>query len=128
MERTCAACGAAYTAKRPNSRYCSATCRQRAHRNPGVGNDAPAPDGAQPGAVTGSLRARLHDLDVEALPQAEVALALAARIDSPRETGAAVAALAKQLGVVLAELERLGRRAADPLDELRARRDAKRAG
>jgi hypothetical protein len=59
------------------------------------------------------------------LPQAAVALALAQRLDSPRETGAAVAALAKQHSAVLADLEKRGRRAVDPLDELRARRKAK---
>jgi len=77
------------------------------------------------GDVTRSTTARLEALAVTDLPQAQVALALARRLDSPRETGAAVAAIGKQLAVMLDDLERRGRRAVDPLDELRERRKAK---
>lgn len=79
------------------------------------------------GPVVTSTTAKIEALGVADLPQAAVALALAARIDSPRETGAAVAALAKQHAAMLADLEKRGRRAVDPLDELRERRKRKAA-
>ncbi|MGI6032355.1 MAG: hypothetical protein ACOX69_02940 [Coriobacteriales bacterium] len=34
MKRVCEACGKVYEAKRSTSRYCSSTCRSRAHRHP----------------------------------------------------------------------------------------------
>jgi hypothetical protein len=56
----------------------------------------------------------------------QVALELAYRVASPHETGAAVAALAKQLTASLAVALAGVAPAADPLDEIRARRDRKR--
>jgi len=56
----------------------------------------------------------------------QVALELAYRVASPHETGAAVAALAQQLGVTMTKALGGAAPAADPLDEIRARRDRKR--
>jgi len=127
MEKLCAVCGDLFEAKRPHARYCGDTCRKRAARNPNVVEDAETPDATPPGEVATATATRIADLDVATLPQAALALALARRVDSARETGAAVAALAKQLVVLLDELERRGRREVNPLDELRARRENKRA-
>jgi len=53
--------------------------------------------------------------------------ALAYRVASPHETGAAVAALARELGATMTKaLAGVTPAAADPLDEIRARRDRKR--
>lgn len=54
------------------------------------------------------------------------ALALASRIMSPMSTGASVASLSKELRVVMVEATAGVQAVGDPLDELRARRDAKR--
>ncbi len=56
-----------------------------------------------------------------------MALELAYRVASPHETGAAVAALARELSVSMTKALAGVDRAADPLDEIRARRDRKRA-
>jgi len=57
----------------------------------------------------------------------QVALELAYRVASPHETGAAVASLYKQFREAMAEALAGVAVAADPLDEIRARRDRKRA-
>jgi len=57
----------------------------------------------------------------------QLALELAYRVASPYETGAAVAALAKQLHLTMTEALGGVAKAADPLDEIRARRDRKRS-
>ena len=56
----------------------------------------------------------------------QLAVLLAHRVASRRETGSATAALAKQLHLTMAAALGGVAKAADPLDEIRARRDAKR--
>jgi hypothetical protein len=58
----------------------------------------------------------------------QATLELARRISSPMESGASVASLMKQLRETMADALKGAAIAADPLDELRALRDAKRAG
>jgi hypothetical protein len=59
----------------------------------------------------------------------KVALKLAARLDADvRESGMGVAAIVREHSRVLAEAVKGAHIAADPVDELRARRDSKRAG
>ena len=55
-------------------------------------------------------------------------LALAARIDSPAETGAAVASLVARYTEVLTTVGKLGRRNVDVLDEVAARAARKLSG
>lgn len=57
----------------------------------------------------------------------QVALALAGLIDSRGESGAAVAALARQLSASLAEALRDAESGGDAVDDLAARREARRA-
>lgn len=130
MERPCDACGTAYEAKRPSSKFCSPLCRQRARRNPALietepGLSTEANSSVDFGPVETRVSERIGSLEVANLPLAEIALAYARRMDSPRETGSAVAAIGKQLAAVLEDLERAGKRVADPLDELRERRRVK---
>jgi len=73
-------------------------------------------------AVTRELEA-VGRLDTVA---GQVALELAYRVASPHETGAAVASLYKQFREAMAEALAGVAVAADPLDEIRARRDRKR--
>lgn len=56
------------------------------------------------------------------------ALLLAAKLDAGGDTGSAMAALSKQHLAALAEATKNHKGAADPLDELRARREARRFG
>lgn len=56
------------------------------------------------------------------------ALVLARRIDEATDSGSALAAVAKELRVTLAEATKAASSTADPVDELRARREARRRG
>ncbi len=57
----------------------------------------------------------------------QLAVLLARRVASRRETGAATAALARELGATMTKTLAGVVGAADPLDEIRARRDRKRS-
>lgn len=58
-------------------------------------------------------------------PLGRLALLLAARLGSPADTGSATAALSKELRAVVAAALAAAPAAADPVDELRARRNAR---
>jgi len=130
MQRECESCGLAYTARRVNSRFCSDTCGKRAQRARAAGippraatsDDHEAPPSELERAVTRELEAvgRLQSV------AGQVALELAYRVASPYESGAAVAGLAKQFCEAMDKALAGVDRAADPLDEIRARRDRKR--
>ena len=128
-DRTCEACGNSFAAQRSTHRFCSARCRERAH----AGRVVPIKQRSKSEASTSKLgkleRATLRKL--EAAERAETvegvhALVIAAQIDGAPP--AAVAGLSKAfLTAMEVALDGVGV-AADPLDELRARRDAKRTG
>lgn len=132
MERSCDNCGGAYEAKRPSSRFCSDLCRKRSSRSPVPTESFGSvhTDGGEVVRFVGPVETAavgLIDLrQMTGTPQAEMALALARRLDSPKETGSAVASMTKQLRDLMDDLDRRGVRVADPLDELRSRREAKR--
>jgi hypothetical protein len=144
MERSCDVCGATYTAQRRTSRFCGGTCRMRALR----GNEPRKPKAPKPAPKPAPVAVDEPDhrwgrrSDVQDATRAELeaagrldsaagrkALALADLIDNPppltwssiagwsREHGAAMAA-------ALAGAEVATTRST--LDEIRARRDAKR--
>jgi len=74
-------------------------------------------------------RATIRELEAAGRLQTafgQVAVELARRIGSRRETGAAVVALARELGATMTAALAGVADAADPLDEIRARRDLKR--
>ena len=130
MERDCDSCGAPYFARSPLSRYCSPRCAKRAQRTGLARSAQGAAMIAEPPAVTqeveAAVRATLEDAGRLSTPLGQVALALAHRMDAPGgDTGAGLAALAKQLAVTLAAVTADVRPADDLLDELRARRDRK---
>jgi hypothetical protein len=129
MTRPCDSCGTPYEAKRAASRFCSSRCRVRSSRSPAKAVDAPAAPLTDPAtsglliATTAALEAA-HVLD-NALGQLAIEVSL--RIVNPAETGASVASLAKQLRETMtAALNTSEEVVADPLDELRRRRDRKR--
>jgi len=131
MQRECESCGRFYAAQRASSRFCGDTCGKRAQRSraAGIPPRAASLDGheAPPSELE---RATIRELEAAGRLQSvagQVALELAYRVASPYESGAAVASLAKQFGEAMDRALAGVDRAADPLDEIRARRDRKRA-
>lgn len=124
MQRACDSCGQRYEAARSTSKFCSPTCRQRSKRSGGVVplREIPAPLSAV--AVT---RQALEQAERLNTPAGVNALLLAAKLDAGGDTGSAMAALSKQHLAALAEATKGVKAVADPIDELRRRRDAKRA-
>lgn len=78
------------------------------------------------GAVTAATEKWLEDVGGLDTALGQQALVLARRIDSPAENGSGVAALSREFREVLRAVG--GKREADPLDELRARRDRRGYG
>ena len=127
MERPCDDCGRMYEAKRASSRFCGDTCKKRAQRRPA---GAPAPIAEAPEPTSGLVevtRRTLEDAGRLDTVLGQQALALAQRLASPRETGASVATMSRELRAVMAEALRGVAVAADGVDEMKARRDAKLA-
>lgn len=129
MQRHCDSCGTTYEAKRKSSRFCSDTCRKRAQR---------APQTVKPEESSTEALRRLYELEYTTRSQLEAvgrlntvlgqqALMLAHRICSPMETGGAVASLSKEFRAVMDAAMDGVDVAENPLDELRERRDRKRA-
>jgi len=139
MERKCLVCGTPYLAQRPQAKYCGATCRQRARRG-GLAGAPPAAVAAATAAVntvesagssSGLIAAVTAELEAAGrlnTVAGQHALELANRIVNAPGMNTGVAALSKQLQAVLAEALRDAATsgAVDPVDELKARRDAKR--
>ncbi|QBI97245.1 hypothetical protein KD930_gp01 [Mycobacterium phage Kevin1] len=132
MRRECAVCGQPFEAQRPQAKYCGETCRKRAQRG-GIAKQkqqAPLtpPASATPaGGLIETVQAALEEADRLHTIAGQHALELARRIVYAPGMNTGVAALSKQLQAVLAEaLAGAASVAADPVDELKARRDAKR--
>ena len=132
MQRNCDECGTAYLAKRPSSKYCTTRCRTRSTRKRQGGTAVqsrpaqPAPDAAPltPGVLADATRAELGPLADTA--DGILLLTLATRIDSVPETAPALASLSKEFAARKAELMTHRVTTVSPMDELRARRDARR--
>lgn len=123
--KPCDLCGTPYQAKRA-SRYCSPACRNQASAAR-IGRKVVA---AEPVVVESSVAAATR-AELDAVGRADsvagqAALTLAARIDAQAETGAALAALVKQLHATMAVATANTSESLDVLDELRARREARR--
>ena len=137
MRKTCQVCPTEFEAKRASAKYCSEKCKKRAQRRPGgvtakvvVPLPAEAPS-VSPivGGVAAATLAQLEQAGRLDTAVGQTALALARRIDAAgAETGSSLAALARQHMATLAEAVKNAKVAADPLDELRGRRERKLAG
>ena len=131
MQRNCAVCNESFDAKRPQAKYCSTRCRTRASRAGLASNRNPA---AVAPMVTRETSGLLDAVQAELEAAGKVntvagqhALELASRIVNAPGMNTGVAALSKQLQNVLAEALRGAASAqANPLDELKKRRDRKR--
>ena len=123
MQRTCAVCGRDFDAKRKDAITCGATCRSN-RRN---GKSATTPTDTP---LVRATRAELEAAGKLDTRHGQQALVLAARMS----TGTGVGPLSKELDRVMAAAIGYTPAAAptagqgDEVDELRARRDAKRAG
>jgi hypothetical protein len=138
MQRVCASCGRSYEAKRPNSKFCGDTCRKRAQRSPGKSSAPVNPSLPELLVGLGSDLARtswpLTDAVERELDGAgrldsvfgQAALVLARRLESPMETGASIASMTRQLRETMGDALKGAAQAADPLDEIRRRRELKR--
>lgn len=87
--------------------------------------ELPAPSEPAPLSVYATTLACLTAGEMLADPQAVALLALARKIDDGQESGAGMAALARQHAAGLDAVLGRAKVADDPLDELAARRDAK---
>lgn len=121
----CVVCGQEFQAKSPRAAYCGPTCRKRGSRS-GV-TLTPAPEPVEP-AVAGLLEATRRELEAADLADTALgqqAIELARRMSDPRAMGLSVAPISKELRSIMADLMKDAPRASK-MDELRARRDAKR--
>lgn len=122
MQRSCHVCGRDFEAKRKDAITCSATCRSRKR------NVVPPSDPSDNSLVK-ATRTELEAAGKVDTMLGQLALTLAARLRTEM-TGAST--LSKELRAVVAEAcgtTATGAAAVvDDVDELRARRDAKRVG
>lgn len=143
MKRKCDSCGRAYEAKTKRSRYCKRPeCvrerereRKRKGKKPAAtvvqlpdrsAETSDAPDSATTYAAALRELREANRVD-SALGQA--ALRLAARIDaSATDSGSALAAMVRQLQQTLRAATADASVDGDPIDELRARREARQGG
>ncbi len=131
LVRTCEACGQGLEGKRPHARFCGPACRKRGSRRSAPPNRGRTEDVAAPiedGGLVEALRRELETAGRLDTALGQQALALAVKLASPFDTGSAMAAVSRELRAVRGEALRGAEQVADPLDELRLRRDAKRAG
>lgn len=131
MRKHCASCGEPFEAQRNTAKYCSAKCRVRASRSAKPAGEAELVDEGVPveESVSEAVRGELGAAGRLASPTGRAVLALARRIDGgSRESGASLAALVKEFRASMAEALKGAEQAADPLDELRVRRERKRSG
>lgn len=124
MLKQCEFCGRGFEARRDSARFCGDTCKKRAQRAgtaaPSVGSEAPSEDGPL-AKITYDTLDEAGVLETVAGAQA---LLLARRMETGHETGAAIAALSKQLQTIvdsaLASVKRQ-----DAMDEVTRKRDEK---
>jgi hypothetical protein len=132
--RSCEMCGGLFIASRASARFCGATCRKRHSRGGEVRpaarpESAPAIAAGPAESIEAATRAELDAAGRATTSEGQKALLLARRLDDGvRDTGMGLAAVMRAHSAALAEAVKGAAVAADPVDELRARRDQKRVG
>ena len=140
MRITCATCSSDFDARSSRARFCSAKCRTQAHyRRTKLGLPERLEPQSKPkrtckpklaDSPTGTLGAVIAELtDAGRLDTSagQAAVALATRIDQGAESSSGLAALTREMRAAMAEALANVAQAGDALDELRARREARRA-
>ena len=135
--RVCEVCEGPFVAARASARFCGATCRKRASR--GAVSVRRKPGGSPPAtrpvlavlegeSIEAATRAELAAVGREQSSEGQKALLVARRLDEGvRDTGMGLAAVMRAHSAALAEAVKGAATAGDPVDELKARRDRKRA-
>ena len=141
MEATCARCAATFTPGSKRARFCTVKCRTQATRARAAGKPEALPQakpkakrtrkpaGLQPDSPTGTLGAVIAELTEAGRLQTsagQAAVALASRIDAGAESSSGLAALTREMRAAMAEATANVAQTGDALDELRARREARR--
>ena len=138
MEATCARCAQTFSTSSRRARFCSAKCRTQATRARAKGEAETLAVQAKPkrtrkakpeAVPTGTLGAVVSELQAAGRLDSsagQAAVALARRIDDGAESSAGLAALTRELRAAMAEALARAEAAGDALDELRARREARR--
>lgn len=139
MQRTCDVCAKPFEAQRPTAKYCGSSCRARRSRAgapvPVVavapvspGHEQPDVDERPPvDGLIGAVRVELEELKQVNTVVGQHALELAKRIVNSPGMNTGVSSLSKELSRVLGEARSASTVVDDPVDDLKARRDAKRA-
>ena len=139
MEATCARCAQPFSTSSKRARFCSVKCRTQATRARAQGQPEALP-AAKPkrtrkpkptDSPTGTLGAVVAELTEAGRLQTsagQAAVALARRIDDGAESSSGLAALTREMRAAMAEATANVAQAGDALDELRAKREARRAG
>ena len=129
--RSCEGCGSSIDGMGVRARFCGSNCRANAakRRSKAVSVVAQGPAGAsdEAGSVYAATLAELSDAGRADGALGAKCLAMARRIDLGADTGSALAALVRQHDATMAEAVKGAQLARTPLDELRARSDAKLA-
>lgn len=117
---TCAGCGEDFEAKRKTAKYCGPSCQKRGRRR-----EESAAEGAElPPAFLAATVAQVEKLGkIETVEGLQV-IVIAERMVSPYSTGSEVASLSKEHSRLMEILGR-GAAKADPVDEMRDRRERK---
>lgn len=105
MQITCEGCGIRFEAKRKTRRFHSDTCQKRAKRGNVISIDRARGEAPSVGPVEASTVAELEAVDLLDTMLGQTAVALAHRIDVGNETGAATAALARELRATMEAVE-----------------------
>ena len=127
--RECDACGKTYEARRVTSKFCSPKCRIRNHEMSKRPSAVLPAEPVNEDSVAAKSRAKLEAAGRLDTWEGAVALQLAARLDAQvREGGMGVAAIVREHRASMEEALKGAHVAADPVDELRERRDRRRAG
>lgn len=131
MQKVCTRCGEQFAAARKDVRYCSKRCRNSASRDRVAGKPDVLPDlPAVMPVVSGNFGAALAELTAagrEDSSAGQAALTIARRMDEGAESSAGLAALSRELRAAMAEALSRVESSGDALDDLRARREARRA-
>lgn len=125
ITRVCVTCGREYVAGNSRSRTCGDACRKRRSRGA-----VAMPEVETGNSLVQATRRELEDVGKVDTMLGQQALALAARM-SGTETPGGIASISRELRTVMAAVvgpAAKGPAKQDSVDELRARRDAKRTG
>lgn len=126
MTRNCSVCERTYTAKDPRSKYCGDACRKRQARGTPVRIATPVV-GETTGLVTVTRKALESAGRLDSV-QGQLAMTIAGTISAGGDTASGLASLSKELRAVMAEALGNAKVAADEMDMLKSKRQAKRAG